>query len=304
MLMKGFDYNLTKIFCTLYDTKSLTLTANSLNISQPAVSQALKKLRLAYGDLLFIRSSGKMEPTLFSSKIVQNLRKSIELVELSLTHQGFNNSLPQRKKINITMSDLAQSYFIPPLCMLLDHSHLDIEINVVQLSQDEIELSMRDGKLDFAIGNFPILKQQDINLVSEKLFNDCFVLMVRDGHPLISDDEKSIDFSKNLKIIKINTNITGHSGIINEILKTFELECRIEIPSYSATPDIVSKTDYGVVIPNSIAQKYNFYNQFKIFPIQSETNLIEVNMFYHKLFKNDSTINWMKNIFIENFSSI
>ena len=304
ILMKDFDYNLTKIFCILYDTKSLTLTANLLNISQPAVSQALKKLRSAYGDLLFVRSSGKMEPTLFSHKIIQNLKKSIELIELSLTHQGFNNSLPQKKKINITMSDLAQSYFIPPLCMLLDHSNLDIQINVIQLSQDEIEINMRDGKLDFAIGNFPILKKQDINLISEKLFDDYFVLMVRDGHPLISDSVVDMEFNKNLKIIKINTNITGHTGIIDEILKGFDLEYRITIPSYSAAPDIISKTDYGVIIPSSIAKKYNFYNQFKIFPIRSEINMIEVSIFYHKLFKNDSTVNWVRDIFVDNFSTI
>lgn len=299
--MGKFDYNLIKLFCTLYDTKSLTLTANLLNISQPAVSQALKKLRAAYGDLLFIRSFGKMEPTLFSEKIIQNLKKSIELIELSLNHQGFNNNLAQKKNFNITMSDVAQSYFIPPLCMLLEDSNLKTDINVIQLVQDEIEMSMRDGKLDFAIGNFPTLKKHNVNIISERLFNDYFVLMVRDGHPYIKNEENKIDFDQ-LKLITINTNITGHSEIIDEILKRFKFDCKISIPYYSAAPDIVNKTDYAVIIPNSIAQKYNFYQQFKIFPIQSDSNFIEVNIFYHQLFKNDSAINWMKNILIENFS--
>lgn len=300
--MGNFDYNLIKVFCTLFDTKSLTLTAEQLNISQPAVSQSLKKLRFFYSDLLFVRSAGKMEPTLFSCKIVENLKKSIELIELSLNQHGFNNSLPQKKIFNITMSDLAQSYFIPPLCMLLDELDFKTEINVVQLLQEEVEIQMRDGKLDFAIGNFPSLKKQNINLVSEYLFDDYFVLMVRDGNPFIYNDGKDINLDL-LELITINTNITGHSEIILEILKDFKLSRKISVPNYSATPDIVSKTDYGVIIPNSIARKYNFYDQFKIFPIQSKFNSIEVSIFYHKLFKNDSAIHWMKNILIDNFSS-
>ncbi|TCM66607.1 LysR family transcriptional regulator [Acinetobacter calcoaceticus] len=299
--MEKFDYNLIRVFCALYDTKSLTLTAERLHISQPAVSQLLKKLRLEYDDLLFVRSHGKMEPTLLTHKIIPNLKKSIELIELSLNNQGFNNSLPQKENYIITMSDLAQSYFIPPLCMLLDNSKLKININVVQLQQDEIEINMRNGKLDFAIGNFPKLKENNQNLIFEKLFKDHFVLMLRDGHPLISKNGDQVDLKK-LQLVQINTNITGHSEIINRILKDFNFDTKITIPYYSATPDIVSKTDYGVIIPSSIAKRYNFYSQFKIFEIDNQYNSIDVSLFYHKLFKNDSAISWMRQLILDNFS--
>lgn len=301
--MNKFDYNLVRVLCTLYDTKNLTVTAEMLNISQPAVSQLLKKLRLEYDDLLFIRTNGKMEPTLFTQKIIPNLKRSIELIELSLNSQGFNNNLPQKDQYVITMSDLAQAYFIPPLCMLLDNSKLMTKINVIQLRQEEIELNMRDGNLDFAIGNFPNLKKQNQNIITEKLFDDFFVLMVRDGHPLLSKNEQEIDL-KNLNLIQINTNITGHSEIINQILKDFNFDTKITIPYYSAAPDIVSKTDYGVIIPSSIAKRYNFYSQFKIIEIKNEYNSIDVSVFYHKLFRHDSSIHWMKNILLDNFSKI
>lgn len=299
--MDKFDYNLIRVFCTLYDTRSLTLAAEQLQISQPAVSQLLKKLRVAYGDLLFVRSHGKMEPTLLTNKIIPNLKKSIELIELSLNNQGFNNNLPQKENYIISMSDLAQAYFIPPLCMLLDQSNLKARITVVQRQQEEIEISMRDGKIDFAIGNFPKLNNHNQNLIIEKLFQDDFVLMLRDGHPFISENDEVINLKK-LQLVQIDTNITGHSEIIHRILKDFEFETKITIPYYSAVPDIISKTDYGVIIPNSIAKRYNFYNQFKIFQIENEYNTIDINLFYHKLFKNDSAISWMREIILENFS--
>lgn len=302
ILVNKFDYNLVRVLSTLYDTKSLTLTADLLNISQPAVSQLLKKLRLEYDDLLFVRRNGKMEPTLVTQKIIPNLKKSIELIELSLNSHGFNNSLPHKEQYVITMSDLAQAYFIPPLCMLLDNSNLMSNINVIQLRQEEIEISMRNGNLDFAIGNFPNLKKQNQNIITEKLFDDYFVLMVRDGHPLLTNDEMNIDF-KNLKLIQINTNITGHSEIINQILKDFNFTTKITIPYYSAAPDIVCKTDYGIIIPSSIAKRYNFYSQFKIIEIKNKYNLIEVSVFYHKLFKHDSSIHWMKKLLLDNFSA-
>ncbi|EPF80117.1 LysR family transcriptional regulator [Acinetobacter rudis] len=299
--MDKFDYNLIRVLCTLYDTRSLTLAAEHLQISQPAVSQLLKKLRVAYGDLLFVRSNGKMEPTLLTNKIIPNLKKSIELIELSLNNQGFNNNLPQKENYIISMSDLAQAYFIPPLCMLLDQSNLKARITVVQRQQEEIEMCMRDGKIDFAIGNFPKLSNHNQNLIIEKLFQDDFVLMLRDGHPFISENDEVINFKK-LQLVQIDTNITGHSEIIHRILKDFEFNTKITIPYYSAVPDIICKTDYGVIIPNSIAKRYNFYNQFKIFQIDNEYNTIDINLFYHKLFKNDSAISWMREIILENFS--
>ena len=109
---------------------------------------------------------------------------------------------------------------------------------------------------------------------------------------------------KNLNLIQINTNITGHSEIINQILKDFNFDTKITIPYYSAAPDIVSKTDYGVIIPSSITKRYNFYSQFKIIEIKNEYNSIDVSVFYHKLFRHDSSIHWMKNILLDNFSKI
>jgi len=108
--LNKFDYNLVRVLCTLYDTKSLTLTAELLNISQPAVSQLLKKLRIEYDDLLFERRHGKMEPTLLTQKIIPNLKRSIELIELSLNSQGFNNSLPQKEKRTSDKSKLSAGH--------------------------------------------------------------------------------------------------------------------------------------------------------------------------------------------------
>lgn len=63
-----FDFNLVRIFCTLYETGSLTKTAEILEISQPAISHSLKKLRNLYNDQLFIRTDGRMLPTSLAEK--------------------------------------------------------------------------------------------------------------------------------------------------------------------------------------------------------------------------------------------
>jgi len=297
--MENFDYNLVKVFCSLFDTENLTETARMLNISQPAVSQSLKKLRNIYDDDLFVRTSGNMKPTIFSRKIIDNLKKSIELIELSLNQKGYNDNLFYKKNYNIVMSDLAQSFFIPPLCLLLDEANLNIDINILQVNQLEMEVKMREGKIDFAIGNFPALKD-NINLISENLFQDCFVLMIRDGHPLIKSDGDFNNYNS-LSLIGVDNNITGHSEVVNKILNKLGCKNKMNIPYYSAAPDIVEKTDYGVIMPSFIAKKYNFHNTFKIFPILIKENLIEVDVIYHKLFKNEKSTLTLRDMFVNNF---
>lgn len=294
-----FDMNLVRVFCTLYDTGSLTKTADLLEISQPAISHSLKKLRQSYGDQLFVRNDGKMIPTNFAEQLSPSLKKSFELITSSLTDNRLNHQLSLKDKFTFTMSDMSQAYFIPPLCLILENLNSQIGIDIIQTQQRDIDKLMQDDQLDFAIGHLPMLVNKKESIICEKLFEDKFVFMVREGHPLLKND--TILSFKDLQLVGVKSGLTGHTELVENICAEYNKNILLSIPNYSAAPEIVIKTDYGVIIPLSFAKKFNFENQFRIFDIKLPGNIIDVNIFYHKLYKNDVSIQWMLKLILDNF---
>lgn len=299
---KPFDLNLIRVFCTIYETESLTATAEKLDITQPAISYALKKLRAHYDDPLFVRSEGRMIPTPLANTLAPNLKKSIELINTSLNANTVFKPSDSKKVFIISMSDVAQMFFIPPLCLILEESIGRINVEIAQVPQDKIEQMMRVGELDFALGNLTTLSEEPNRIVVDNLFEDRYVCMVRDGHPLSSDSRDTIDFDA-LKLVSVKNRITGHTSQIESINAIFSKNIALTIPNFSVAPEIVSKTDFGVIIPISIAKRYNAEQQFKLYEIEMPGNKIEINIYYHKLYENDPSIVWMRNLIIDNFRS-
>lgn len=298
---KRFDLNLVRVFCTLYDTGSLTLTAELLEITQPAVSHSLKKMRDYYDDPLFVRADGKMVPTQLAMRIAPDLKKSIELINLSLEHTFFSKGTSAKNKFTLSMSDMSQTFYIPSICLAMESLLNHVRLNIIQVQQENIEPIMRKGELDFALGNLPLLNTLEDKIIHDRLFEDQFVCMVREAHPLISSDG-GVQFRK-LKLLSVNNNITGHNDLLEEINSTFIDNITLTIPNYTIAPEIISKTDFGVIIPKSIAKRYNINNEFRFYDINLKNNVIEIGLYYHKLYKNDPSIKWMRGIFIEHFQT-
>ena len=291
-----FDFNLVRIFCTLYETGSLTKAAELLEISQPAISHSLKKLRNIYNDQLFTRSDGRMLPTHLAENISNNLLASNELIL---------STLPKTELIRIkqnfifSMSDMCQSYFVPPLCLLMEAAENQVNIDIIQTRQDQLVSAMRDGEVDFAIGHLPTLNQCNDHIIYEKLFDDKFVLMLREDHPLCQDNVQKL--FEDIQLVGVKSLSTGHTELIKQINSEFENKTMLNIPNYSVAPEIVSKTDYGVIIPKSFARRFNQDNQFIIVDIEIPNNIIDIGIYYHKLFKHDHSIKWMLEIILDNF---
>lgn len=242
-----------------------------------------------------------MTPTQLAESIAPNLRRSIELINISLqAHTLFSNAESSKKSFNLSMSDMSQTFFIPSLCLamkdLLNHVHL----NIIQVRQEKIEGIMRTGELDFALGNLPVLNTLEGKIVYDRLFEDRFICMIRDGHPLAENGAKNIDVSQ-LKLLSVSNNITGHTRLLEKVNNTFNNNIILTIPNYTVAPEIISKTDFGVIIPISIAKRYNTENQFTLHEIELNDNNIEVSIYYHKLYENNPSIKWMKQIIIEHF---
>ncbi len=115
MNVSAVDLNLLVVFDALLRDRSVTVAAGRIGISQPAMSNALARLRRTFNDRLFVRTARGMEPTPYAEQLAVPVRGACELVAKALAlDAGFDASTSTRS-FTFYMTDIGEIVYLPPL---------------------------------------------------------------------------------------------------------------------------------------------------------------------------------------------
>lgn len=150
MRFKGFDLNLLVAFDALMTTHSVSRAAEHLNLSQPAVSAALSRLRDFFQDDLLVSVGKRMHPTAHADSLWPQIRRCLQESERLLAIQsGFDPATSQRS-FRIAASDYITAILISPLVRLLAETAPAIQIEI-NAPDERSTIDLDDGKLDLII---------------------------------------------------------------------------------------------------------------------------------------------------------
>lgn len=176
------DLNLLPIVVALYDELSVSRAAQQLGMSQPSVSKALRRLREAFGDPLFVRSAGGLVPTPRAHAIVGAARVHLQDLQSDLRRQeGFNPGSSTRP-ITLAVSDVAEMAFVPSI---LDHIRArapGCPVSTVAVRDSQLAQGLEKGEIDVAAGYFPSLELRNVH--QRPLSTHGFACLMRAGHRL------------------------------------------------------------------------------------------------------------------------
>src|SRR3954463_5509680 len=113
--IQDVDLNLLRVFDAVLRERAVTAAAARLGLTQPAVSNALARLRAVFGDALFVRTPAGMEPTPFARGVAEPVRQALALLESALSHGPGFDPASSTRAFRFYMSDLGQIEFLPPL---------------------------------------------------------------------------------------------------------------------------------------------------------------------------------------------
>jgi DNA-binding transcriptional LysR family regulator len=253
------DLNLMRVFLAIWETHSLTLAADRLALSQPAVSHCLRRLRDVFHDPLFVRTSEGMQPTAAAVNLHGPIDRGLNLIYGAMQrHAGFDAATSTRR-FRISMSDMSAFYFLPPLLAAFQDAAPGVRLEIVPVPLNSVEGGMRSGDIDLAIGYVPGLSGE---CISQTLFQDQFVCMLRAGHPLARRALTRERVSA-LRYVFTDSGATGH-GLTEKWLERMDIQRNIvlQLPHFIAAPEIVRSTDLAVIFPRSIAERFNRARQF------------------------------------------
>lgn len=187
--LRRINLNLLTFFEALYQEKNLTAAAERISVSQPAMSNALSRLRATFNDQLFIRSGNQMEPTPRARRLAPSILDALAKVRDGLADiDEFDPSVS--RSFNLGGVDHVDLIAVPELVKRHQGLLSSMHFNSVAINEDEYQEKLRTNQVDLIIDVSP---PSDTELLHLPILHRALVPTVREGHPLAGKDLKQED---------------------------------------------------------------------------------------------------------------
>jgi len=297
MNVTGLDLNLLRVFDAVLRDRSVTGAARHLSLTQPAVSNALARLRAQFEDALFVRTASGMDATPFARELAEPVRQALALLESALAHgPGFDPATSTRA-FRFYMSDLGQIEFLPPLVERAQRVAPGVRLEAVALEVEDIGDALAAGALDLAVGFLPGLGPP---VRRQPLFRDPYVCLMRADHPI----GKQLTRKKFLAASHALVSYKGGHRVIEEALERAGLARKIalRVPHFTVVPMVLERSDLILTLPLRIARVYERQGRFKFLPPPVPIPPADVAAHWHERFERDPGNRWLREMIMELFS--
>lgn len=297
------DLNLLRVFGAILDTRSVTAAATTLGLTQSAVSNQLARLREAFDDPLFVRTSEGMAPTPRALAIADPIRKSLVAIRFCLEEQlGFDPSTSDRT-FRIYMSDVGQMVFLPKLIERLARTAPRVNIETVQVPAGRMrDVALESGEVDLAMGYF---EDFDGAFRQQMLFEERYVGMVRRGHPTIADKLEMRTFLETPQLV-YQPRGGGHGAqeqAVDQAFAAASVPRRVAVRAAHAmgVTYMLATTDLLVVAPSRLAAACRELADVSILTLPVEIPRFQVKQHWHERFHQDPGNAWLRGVVAELF---
>ena len=295
MHIKDIDLNLLRLFDAVFRLGSVSRAAEALDLSQPAASQGLTRLRLLLADQLFVRAPGGVRPTPRAERLALAVQSAMALLQAALNEgQSFDpTATPLRLRLHL--SDIGEARFLPALMLALRQQAPLAQVLSQCCAHDEIANALDAGKLDFAIGFLPgVRATRRVELLSDR-----YCVLLRAGHPLASARPTQA-LLRRLEFVAVHT----HSETLR-ILQQLQLQDRLRLTSsnFLALPGIVKRTDLAAVMPHAIAREFFVPGDHALLLPALPQGEFSVALHWSRRFEADPVHRWARQLLVQLFAS-
>lgn len=299
MELRDLDLNLLLVFNQLLIDRKVSTAAENLDLTQPAMSNALKRLRTALQDELFVRTYQGMEPTPYALQLAEPVTLAIQTLRDALGRQDVFDPLTCNRRFIMAMTDIGEIYFMPKLMDALAELAPGCTISTLRNTADTLAEGLQNGTIDLAVGLLPHLQA---GFFQRRLFHHRYVCLCRAGHPATQEPLTVERFTRydHVKVVAANT---GHgevdafyarAGVVRNV--------RLEVPHFVAVGHILQRTDLLATVPERFATSCEGPFNLCILPPPVELPNIEINLFWHARFNKDPANRWLRQLMFDLFS--
>lgn len=300
--MKNFrslDLNLLHVFEAVMAEGSLTRAAQTLSMTQPAVSHALKRLHQSVGEVLFVRTATGMRPTPRAEALWPQVRSALAELQQALSPDDFE---PRRDAIGfrLAMADATAAWLMPPMLQSIERQQALTNIRVLPLTTRDPRPLLDADECDLAVGYFPdalaalSATGSDTTLRHARLTETRYVCAMRRGHPLAEVD---LSLDAYCQAHHLLVSFSGRAyGFVDRALAALGRQRRIvlTVNQFFTAGRVVTQTDLLTVLPESFTAATGYQHDLMTRPLPFELGTVEVEMLWHLRNEGASAQRWLR----------
>ncbi|MDH0896011.1 MULTISPECIES: LysR family transcriptional regulator [unclassified Pseudomonas] len=289
MNISTFDLNLLRVLDALLRERNVSRAAERLALSQPAVSNALNRLRDLLDDPLLVRVGRAMQPTPRALELEAPIRAALRQIEESLSGAERFEPARSRQRFTIALTDYAEMLLMPRLLAHLAGQAPGIRIDVQHLSPRLPSEALEKGEIDLALGRFEALPPRfcGVPWMSETL-----QLVAHRDHPQLRDGLDLNTFLR-LRHLWVHGGQTrgmveqwlGEQGLTREIVYT--------TPNYLQAAHIAASGDLVAVLPTRLARYFAGLLPLTLHALPFELGPFQLEIVSLDLRRRDMALQWL-----------
>ncbi|MBI5719146.1 MAG: LysR family transcriptional regulator [Burkholderiales bacterium] len=297
---RTLDLNLLRVFNEVMVERNVTRAAERLAMSQPAVSNALRRLRQATHAELFVPTSTGVMPTAQAQALWPVVRQALASLRQALAPQDFD-ARHEERRFTLAMADATAALFLPVLADALQREQAQVDLRVVSLTSRDPRPLLEQGEVDAALGFFPDVKsaletEGDGALTRlEPLYTCRYQAVMRRGHRLAAEGALTLDAY--CEALHLRVNFAGRpQGFVDDALAKLGRRRRvlITVSQFATAGAMVQQSDLITVLPRSYVPATGFAAELVMRDLPFEMPRIDVGLLWHRRHEQDTAQHWLR----------
>lgn len=290
------DPRLLQLFDVLYDTRSVTRSAEALGFSQPTISIWLQRLRRQLGDALFVRTPTGMAPTPRADALIDPAREVLEgLRRLAAVQPAFDPATAQRR-YRICMTDASHVTLLPSLLARVRAEAPRVRLEAARMDQG-VAQALASGGADLALGYAPWLAS---GIYQQTLYAQDWVCLTNAAHPRI---RRTLPLARYRKEAHVTIAAGTGQDLLETALSAQNIERRVllELPGFLGLGAIISSTDLIATLPRHIGETLAQMSRLTVLACPLPVEGFEVKQHWHARYHDEPGHRWLRALVAELF---
>jgi DNA-binding transcriptional LysR family regulator len=295
--IRDLDLNLLLVFNAIYVEKSISGAAKKLGLTQPAVSNALRRLRTFTGDPLFYKAGRGVSPTRAAESLAIPVGHALDTMERGLSSVRSFDPATSTRTFRIGTNDLVHSMLVPTLVGLVRRQAPNVVLEFIFQPHEGAVTALKEGAYDLAI--LPAFSV-DEDLTSTHFASEQFVMVLGRNHPMARLNKLTVEAINNMHFV-VTTHVPRLRKLVDDAFAangaTRNVVCAVgdthSVYSLVAVSDLVS------CVGRSVANQHNADGSLVLLDLPFDMPSIEGHMVWTKRMDDDQGHKWIRDYAVE-----
>jgi DNA-binding transcriptional LysR family regulator len=294
------DLQHLRVFEAVFRLSSLTKAAETLGLSQSALSKSLQALRAHFADPLFVRTGRGMEPTPRAEALSGAVQQALRVFDDELRAPAQFDPAVSDRYFALMCSDFGALHFLPDLLAHTSRHAPRVRFGMTSLRNVDMAAALSAGEADLVVGAYPDL---GAGIFQQALYKDGYACLVSTSHPRIGESLSLQQFLAERQVI-VSAQGTGHTHREAErrVLEAGGPErIAARVHGFTAAPFAVRSSELICTMPRRAAESFVDLGGLKVLPCPLELPTLEIMQYWHERYHHDPGNRWLRGLVFELF---